>query len=230
MRTSDVTLGWLASVASAFVLTMAAGSAGAVTVGDPAGDFLPTYAGPQNGDLDVTGITVELTGSDTVRLIGEHAAAIGTTEGSSYVWGVDRGQGQEFLTFVDPPVGQGVTFDAVVALFADGTGFVLDLLAGTPPTNLDPSAIDIEAGRISVTVSESLLPSTGFAFERYRYNLWPRYAPDGVDPEDNTQISDFAPNASTIAPVPVPATLGLQLLGLGLLGAMVRDRQRRRST
>lgn len=201
---------------------LAAFVAGAAPVGaatlDPVGDFLPTFAGPLAGDLDVTSVEARITAPGEVRLVGEHVGAIGTTAGAAYVWGVDRGQGTEFLTLLDPPVGAGVTFDAVVALFADGTGFVADLLAGTPPTFLDPGAVAISGSTISVTLSDALLPSTGFAFRDYRYNLWPRFAPDGVDPTDNTQISDFAPDASTIAPVPVPGALGLSLLGLAMLG------------
>ena len=49
---------------------------------------------------------------------------------------------------------------------------------------------------ISVALPASLLPSQGFDFADYGYNLLPRFAPDGVDPGDNTQISDFAPDAS----------------------------------
>jgi len=223
---------WVASAgrpaAVAFVLglAMSGGPAGAVTVADAVGDFLPTYDGPLNGDLDVTGIEVELTGPGEVRLVGHHAADIGTTEGSAYVWGVDRGQGQEFLTFPSPSIGQGVTFDAVVALFADGTGFVVDLLAGTPPSFLDPSTISISGASISVTLTEALLPSTGFDFGRYGYNLWPRYAPDGVDAGNNLQVSDLAPDASTVAPIPLPGSLGLALTGLGLLGALGQRRSR----
>lgn len=204
--------------ASLLASVLLASPAGAV-VFDPVGDFLPTYVGPANGDLDVTRVNALLTGPGQVQLIGGHNAPIGTTEGVAYVWGIDRGQGAELLTLPDPPIGAGVTFDAVAILLPNGTGVVIDLLAGTPPTSIDPAAIDVSGKTISVTLSEALLPSTGFAFSDYGYNLWPRFAPDMVDPGNNLQVSDLAPDASTFtAVVPAPASLGLLLAGLAALG------------
>lgn len=206
-----------AFLAAGAALLVTASPAHAVVV-DAVGDFLPTYVGPQNGDLDVVRADALLTGPGQVQLIGEHAAAVGTTDGSAYVWGIDRGQGTDSLATLDPPVGAGVTFDAVAVLLADGSGFVLDLIAGTPPTFLDASAIGIAGSTITVTLDEALLPSAGFSFADYRYNLWPRFAPGGVDPGDNTQISDFAPDASTFAarvPEPVALLLGGAALALG---------------
>jgi hypothetical protein len=208
----------------ALALGLAATPASAALV-DPTGDFLPVYVGPANGDLDVIRVAARLLGGGQVRLDADHAGGIGTTPGAAYVWGIDRGQGDDILADLVPSAGAGVSFDAVAALAPDGTGFVLDLIAGTPPTFLDPSAISISGGRISVTLSEALLPSTGFAFADYGYNLWPRFAPGGVNPEDNTQISDFAPDASTfVAAVPAPAGFGLLLAGLALFGAVRRSR------
>jgi hypothetical protein len=164
---------------------------------DPAGDFLDVYTGPENGDLDVITFDALLTGADEVTLVGTHAAPIGTTEGAAYVWGIDRGAGTEPFPTLDPPTGEGVTFDAVVSLLPDGTGVLIDLAAGTPPQPLDPSSIGVSGPTITVTLPASLLPSQGRDFADYTYNLWPRFAPGGVDPTDNTQVSDFAPDAST---------------------------------
>lgn len=169
---------------------------------DPIGDFLSVYTGPTNGDLDVVAVGAFLSGPDEVVLSGTHAGLIGTTPGAAYVWGIDRGAGIEPFPTLDPPTGEGVTFDAVVVLLPDGTGSFIDLVAGTPPQPLDPASISISGPTISVTLPASLLPSQGFDFEEYGYNLWPRFAPDGVDPVDNTQISDFAPDASIFAARP----------------------------
>lgn len=189
---------------------------------DPTGDFLDVYTGPQNGDLDVTAVDAVLSGSN-VTLTGTHAAAIGTTTGVAYVWGIDRGAGTEPFPELDPPTGEGVIFDSVVVLLADATGFFLDLTVPGGPQFLAPGAIQIDGGTIRVTLSETMLVSRGFAFEDYGYNLWPRFAPGGVNPADNTQVSDFAPDASTFkARVPEPAAIGL--LGLGLLGLGLRRR------
>jgi hypothetical protein len=89
----------------------------------------------------------------------------------------------------------------VVILLPDGTGTLIDLITGGA-TALEPSSIKIAGSVISVSLPLSLLPSQGFEVEDYGYNLWPRFAPDGVDPLDNTQISDFAPNASTFTARP----------------------------
>lgn len=169
---------------------------------DPVSDFLPIYAGPENGDLDVAAVDAVLTGPDEVVLSGTHAARIGTTPGAAYVWGIDRGAGPELLTELDPPAGEGVTFDAVVILLPDVTGSFIDLAGGGAPQPLDPSSIGISGQTISVSLPRSLLPSRGLDFAGYGYNLWPRFAPDGVDPGDNTQISDFAPDASTFVAQP----------------------------
>ncbi|GGC70311.1 hypothetical protein GCM10011504_55150 [Siccirubricoccus deserti] len=163
---------------------------------DSIGDFLETYEGPQNGDLDVIVADAFLTRTDEVVLRGVHAAPIGTTDGAAYVWGIDRGAGIELFPTLDPPIGEGVTFDAVVILLPDGTGTLIDLVTGGA-TDLDSSSIKIAGSVISVSLNASLLPSQGLAFEDYGYNLWPRFAPEGVDPGDNTQVSDFAPDAST---------------------------------
>lgn len=169
---------------------------------DAVGDFLEVYDGPRNGELDVVVADAVLACGDEVVLRAVHAGPIGTTEGAAYVWGIDRGAGTEILTTLDPPAGEGVTFDAVVIVLPDGTGSVIDLVEGGAPRALDPSSVEIAGPVIGVSLSEALLPSQGLDFEDWGYNLWPRYAPDGVDPLDNTQISDFAPDASTFTARP----------------------------
>ena len=92
-----------------------------------------------------------------------------------------------------------------MALAPNGTGAFIDLVLGGAPQILDPSSISIAGSTISVTLTEAQMPSQGFAFADYRYNLWPRFAPGGANPGDNTQISDFAPDASTFT-ASAPAT------------------------
>lgn len=204
------------------VLALAAAPAWADRT-DPLGDFLPEYVGPRNGDLDVVAVDAFLAGPGQVTLVGRHAAPIGTTPGAAYVWGINRGRGIELFPTLDPPVGQGVLFDAVVALTPNAPSILLDLVRGGPPQVLDPSVISIAGSVISVTLAEAQLPSLGFAFTDYEYNLWPRFAPNGVDPLNNTQVSDFAPDASTfVARVPEPASMALLAAGLVALAAARR--------
>jgi hypothetical protein len=195
---------------------------------DATGDFLSIYTGPLAGDLDVTAVDAILSGTGEVTLSGTHAAPIGTTVGAAYVWGIDRGAGTEALAALDPPAGRGVTFDSIVALAPNGTGAFIDLVLGGAPQALDPSSISIAGSTISVTLTEALMPSQGFTFADYRYNLWPRFAPGGANPADNTQISDFAPDASTFTAsgpatsVPEPAGLGLLAGGILTMAAIRR--------
>jgi hypothetical protein len=163
----------------------------------PGRRLISVYTGPSNGDLDVLAFDAVLTGPDEVTLVATHAAPIGATPGSAYVWGINRGAGLEPFPTLDPPTGEGVVFDAVASLLPDGTGTLIYLVGGAPPQPIDPSSISISDATISVTLPRSLLPSQGFDFADYGYNLWPRYAPNGVNAADNTQVSDFAPDAST---------------------------------
>lgn len=149
---------------------------------------------------------------------------IGTTNLAQYIWGIDRGTGTARLNTGATPVGAGVTFDAVIALNNVGGGSI-NLLPGT--TSLAPGAVSIAGNNITVTVAASALPSKGvFTFDQYQWNLWPR-----VGSGNNNQISDFAPNNSTlgvlaITPVPEPDVLAMMLAGLGLV-AVVAGRRRR---
>ncbi len=214
----------LLATASLAAAALAAAPARAV-ITDPAGDFLSVYVGPRNGDLDVLSVDAFRSAPNPVVLVGPLAAAIGTTPGAVYVWGIDRGVGTALFTTFNPPTGQGVIFDSAVGLFPDGTGFFLDFALGGGPRPLDSSTISISGPTITVTLPESLLLSQGLAFADYRYNLWPRFAPNGIDVADNALISDFAPDASTFtarAFVPEPASLALLAGGVMALAALRR--------
>jgi hypothetical protein len=205
------------------VLVTVNSPARAVTFFDPIGDFLPTYIGPQNPDLDVRSIEL-FQNATTVSLNATIGGLLGVTPGAVYVWGVNRGAGTEGLLAGSPPVGAGVLFDAVILLRADGTGQVTTFNAGgLPPTTtlLAPGSITTAGGAITAVIPLSLLPSRGFAPTSYLYNLWPR---NGVG--SNTQISDFAPNASSVfAAVPEPGAWAMMILGFGMIGVALRRRR-----
>lgn len=162
-------------------------------INDPTGDFLTSFAGPTNPDLDVIRGEVSLDGSNFV-FESTSAGPIGTTPGALFVWGVNRGAGTARFGDLAP----GVLFDAVVIIRPDGTGQVVDLTT-TPPTAtpLPGGSVTIDGAELRARVPASLLPSRGFQPADYTVNLWPR---TGVG--NNNQISDFAPDNSN-APVRV---------------------------
>ncbi len=194
----------------------------AIPVTDPTGDFLATYTGPQNGDMDVLNADVSYNqASDAFRFSATLDGAIGTTDGALYVYGLDRGQGTERFLDGDPSIGTGVVFDMVVVIRPDTTAIINDFI-NNQVTQLSAGTVQIlNDSFISVALDADLFPSTGFDTSDYTWNLWPR---QGLG--NNVQISDFAPDASNVgvSQVPVPSTLALLgIAGLGLL-------RRRRNT
>jgi hypothetical protein len=83
--------GRLVSVAlagiSMFLVSAVSGSATGVS--DPSNDFLPTFAGPHNGDLDVVAANITLDGSnfDFTATMND---VLALTPGAVYVFGMRR--------------------------------------------------------------------------------------------------------------------------------------------
>jgi hypothetical protein len=201
---------------------LAASPAFALTLGtsDPVNDFLPSYTGAHNADLDVLSAYGIYDASAQEFTFGATlAGTIGTTTQGAYVWGINRGAGTQRFVTGTPSIGAGISFDAVILVNANGTGLV-NLFSG-PAVNLAASAITIQNSTVSVVVPVSMLPSTGLAATAYQWNFWPRnQAITG-----NAAISDFAPNASTVgllsvSPVPEPQVALTMAAGLGLIGAV----------
>ncbi len=195
-----------------FCLALAASPAAAVAVTDPAGDFLGSFVGPHNADLDVTNFSVVFDGTNFL-IGGTLAGDILSADTPLYVIGVNTGTGANapFGGIGEP----NVVFNQVVLITgATGTGAV----GKTPVTT------SITGNAFSVLVPASLLPSTGFLPRQYGFNLWPRL---GLG--NNNQISDFAPQNAllSIAPVPEPSTWAMMLLGFAAVGAIMRRGRRR---
>jgi hypothetical protein len=193
-------------------------AAPAQAVIDPAGDFLATHGGPALASTDIREASV-IGFSGSFIFYSAMNGLIGDV-GTSYVWGVDRGAGATGLFAGTPPVGPGITFDAVVVVRPDGSGTVTAFNEAGPPTVTDIlGATFVGDTEIITFVDFGLLPSRGFALGDYRFNLWTRTA------GGNTGIADLAQGEGTFGAVPEPATWAMLMIGFGLVGNAARRRQ-----
>lgn len=172
----------------------AASPARAVRINDAEGDVLQSYTGPKNPDLDVR------------------------SSGTSFVAGRYIFDGSFYGA-----IGSAVVFDTVVIVNLSESSTVRDFI-GNSVTALAPDAVRIDGACLEVTVPGALLPSTGFALDRYTYNLWPRNGLTNVN-----QIADFAPDNSNLA-IDVPEPASMAIFGIGLLATTELRRRASRST
>ncbi|MCC7055199.1 MAG: PEP-CTERM sorting domain-containing protein [Gemmatimonadaceae bacterium] len=210
----------LQGLAAAAFLAAPLGSAGAQAFIDPTGDFLPSYTGPQNGDMDVVSAQVLFDGSN-FTFMHTSAGAIGQTTNSIFVWGMNRGAG----TARFPTLAPGVLFDWVLTVTSNGAGgFTVatrDLVSATS-TSIDGSALTISGSSMSVIIPGILLPSRGLAIGDFTANLWPRLTGGAL-----SGISDFAPDNSNFAVTVTPEPASYLLVGTGLAALLVVRRRRR---
>lgn len=217
----------LYTLASALTLVTSA-SAVSAQVSDPAGDLIGTYTGPSNADLDILSGDVAFDGT-SFFLSTTVAGDVGSTVGSLFVWGVDRGSGIPRLTFGSPSVGAGVPFDAVIVLFPDGTLRVATIpIAGAPTISQFAGGTIVNGDTLSATVSAALLGSMGFAPEDYNFSLWSRARVNPALDGTNAEIADFLTSSGSLQAraVPEPATWLTMLLGFGISGAVIRRRRK----
>ena len=193
-------------------IALGSAPASATTVVDATNDFLASYTGPRLADLDVTSFSVSYDAGSAQFLLG--ATMAGTIVAGSpgiYVIGVNTGTGT-IRPFAS--IGQrNVIFNQAIVINKDGTG---RLGAAT----LDSADISIVGNSFTARIDAALLPSTGFAFDRYGFNLWPRVGFAG-----NSDISDFAPDNALLSAVPEPASWALMIGGIGVTGAGLRRRR-----
>jgi len=185
------------------------GQAHATAIVDPAGDFLPSFVGAHDADLDVLAFSVAY--DNVAQAFNFHATLAGEIDPARagvYVIGANTGTGT-----IRPFGGIGapnVIFNQAIVVQKSGA-------AAVSGNNLSAT---ISGASFSLAVPLAFLPSTGFAPTEYGFNLWPR---NGLG--NNNQISDFAPDNANITGVPEPGAWALMILGFGAAGLGLRRRR-----
>jgi hypothetical protein len=147
--------------------------------------FYSLYTGPRLAELNAVKASAKLAANgQTFTFTGTNKGRINQPT-AVYVWGVDRNGNLGPGPFTARP---NVEFDALVVVRFNGslppTGQVFDLASGTT-TDLAAGSAKIHGRTVSVTVSASLLPSTGLAPSQYRFNYWPE--------DISASVASFAP-------------------------------------
>jgi hypothetical protein len=206
-------------LAACLTIGMTGAAASAATISDPVGDFLGSYTGPHEADLDVASFSVNYDAATQNFLLKTILAGpVDTSTPGVYVYGVDTGTG---ASAPFGPIGEGnVRFDQVILVQKDGSALVPGFGA------LAAGSTKIDGKELDLTVPLSALPSTGFDPQHYGFNLWPRDSGTG----GFETISDFAPQNALLSAVPEPATWMSMIGGLAITGALFRRRRDRMET
>ena len=212
------------------MLLVASATDASATVVDPTADFLSTYTGPPDSDVDLIGGEVVFDGTSFL-FTATVAGAITPTPGQLYAWGINRGTGSPRLDLLrDPDIAPGILFDAVVVMLPNGLLSIVTIPAAGAPTATNlAGGTTVSGDTLTASVPLSLLFSTGFAPEDYTFGLWSRIRVDPLVDGTNNEIADFLQGSGSLNAhaVPEPATWLTMLLGFGLAGTVIRSSRRR---
>jgi hypothetical protein len=200
-------------LAGAAVLALAA-AAPALAASDPTGDYLPTFVGDHDLDLDVTSFSVVFDDpADVFHLHATFAGDIDPAKAGLYVVGVNTGGAASpgpFASISNP----NVIFNRVIVIQKTGAATLI---------NGGPLTANVFDNAFTLDVPLALFGATTFQPLEFGWNLWPR---NGLG--NNNQISDFAPdNATMTASIPEPAAWALMIGGFAVAGGTLRRRNRR---
>ncbi len=155
--------------------------------------FYQAYTRPKLKELNAVKASGELYLDGNFTFTGTEQATINKAP-AVFVWGIDRSGNLPAGTFANRP---NIKFDAVVVVTLDASltpsATVTDLVSGTS-TNLPAGSASVQGKTVSVTVPESLLPSTGLEPTQYRFNFWPE---DG-GPATSSSVASFLPENTTV--------------------------------
>ena len=193
----------------------------AATIDDPSGDLLGTYIGQVGPDLDILQFSAEIQGDNLLFQVLLNGVP-GTTPLAKYNIAIDRGAGSNtfpagFKTDASLDAAINVvpgTLTGDVRLFENGAVATI--------TPLSSGAFTISGNGFSVVVPLSMLPSTGFATQDYRFFLWSRTQLAAGMPVQ-LGIADFAPDQGFLSLAPEPSTWALMLLGIGAIAFAFRQ-------
>lgn len=195
------------------------GPALADVVVDPTGDFVGGFTGAHNGELDITGASATVTGSNLLLSVNVNGT-LGAAPGELYVFGIDRGAGI-------PRFGIPFAFDALAVLFPDGVGRAVTFpTAGAPTITVLPGAVTVSGSTISGLFPLSLYPTSGAPLDSYNFVVWSRLRVDPAADGLIGEIADYVPNTGGFhAAVPEPGVWAMLISGFGLIGARLRRRR-----
>src|SRR4051794_19976878 len=182
--------------------------AGSIT--DPANDFIPSFAGTHDPSLDVLSFSTTFDGT-TFHIAATENGDIASFPTGRFVIGFNRGAANNNFSSIGLP---NIVFDSVITLNSNGITGGRDLVTNTAIT-LPAGSATILGSTFTIDVPAALLPSQGLLPTQYGVNLWPR---DTAVPAGDTQIADFAPNATDLivgAALAVPEPSSLALLAAG---------------
>lgn len=178
---------YLLVIAMVFTATHCLGAARTnTTLTDTNDDFIATYVGPRNADLDILEFSATFDDANDVFIF--HATlrgAIGTTHHGVYVIGVNRGNGRALLETIGIP---SVLIDSAIVVKNNGEATIANFEPGFTNTSLNGS-VTVRDNDFVIRVPATMLPTTGFAMRDYTATLWSR-----SDGGKDDLIADLAPD------------------------------------